>query len=101
MYLFRPVQFHQRLIVTFCNGSFLNIFFKRNLSLYFSALEADEFMNCKKAHEVQAMSEVVAALAQHCRVNQVRTEELLLLILLKEVYVYELYYTNTCPLPYY
>ncbi|XP_042577785.1 methyltransferase-like protein 25 isoform X1 [Cyprinus carpio] len=26
----------------------------------------DEFMNCKKAHEVQAMSEVVASLAKCC-----------------------------------
>ncbi|KAG5267997.1 hypothetical protein AALO_G00228290 [Alosa alosa] len=34
-------------------------------------LDTDEFMNCKKAHEVQAMSEVVALLAQHCRVKQV------------------------------
>ncbi|XDV24743.1 hypothetical protein PO909_028826, partial [Leuciscus waleckii] len=33
----------------------------------------DEFMNCKKAHEVQAMSEVVASLAESCRVKQVRT----------------------------
>ncbi|XDV24742.1 hypothetical protein PO909_028826, partial [Leuciscus waleckii] len=31
----------------------------------------DEFMNCKKAHEVQAMSEVVASLAESCRVKQV------------------------------
>ncbi|KAL1275607.1 hypothetical protein QQF64_035230 [Cirrhinus molitorella] len=31
----------------------------------------DEFMNCKKAHEVQAMSEVVACLAKYCRVKQV------------------------------
>uniref|UniRef100_A0A9J7XV41 Methyltransferase like 25 n=2 Tax=Cyprinus carpio TaxID=7962 RepID=A0A9J7XV41_CYPCA len=31
----------------------------------------DEFMNCKKAHEVQAMSEVVASLAKYCRVKQV------------------------------
>uniref|UniRef100_A0A1A7XUZ0 Methyltransferase like 25 n=1 Tax=Iconisemion striatum TaxID=60296 RepID=A0A1A7XUZ0_9TELE len=34
-------------------------------------LEADEFMNSKKSHEVQCMSEVVASLAQHCGVNQV------------------------------
>lgn len=32
----------------------------------------DEFMNCKKAHEVQAMSEVVASLAKCCRVKQVK-----------------------------
>lgn len=32
----------------------------------------DEFMNCKKAHEVQAMSEVVASLAKYCRVKQVK-----------------------------
>lgn len=31
----------------------------------------DEFMNSKKSHEVQSMSEVVARLAQHCRVKQV------------------------------
>ncbi|XP_051976338.1 methyltransferase-like protein 25 [Xyrauchen texanus] len=31
----------------------------------------DEFMNCKKAHEVQAMSEVVASLAKVCQVEQV------------------------------
>ncbi|XP_062373738.1 methyltransferase-like protein 25 [Sardina pilchardus] len=36
-----------------------------------AALDTDDFMNCKKAHEVQAMSEVVALLAQHCRVKQV------------------------------
>lgn len=35
-------------------------------------LVPDEFMNCKKAHEVQAMSEVVASLAEFCRVKQVR-----------------------------
>ncbi|XP_035002914.2 methyltransferase-like protein 25 isoform X1 [Hippoglossus stenolepis] len=34
-------------------------------------LETDEFMNSKKSHEVQAMSEVVARLAQHCGVKQV------------------------------
>nr|XP_015815023.2 methyltransferase-like protein 25 [Nothobranchius furzeri] len=34
-------------------------------------LEADEFMNSKKSHEVQCMSEVVACLAQHCGVKQV------------------------------
>ncbi|XP_042366871.1 methyltransferase-like protein 25 isoform X2 [Plectropomus leopardus] len=34
-------------------------------------LETDEFMNSKKSHEVQSMSEVVACLAQHCRVKQV------------------------------
>jgi len=33
----------------------------------------DEFMNCKKAHEVRAMSEVVASLAEYCRVKQVGT----------------------------
>ncbi len=32
----------------------------------------DEFMNCKKAHEVKAMSEVVASLAKCCRVKQVK-----------------------------
>lgn len=31
----------------------------------------DEFMNSKKSHEVQSMSEVVAGLAQHCGVKQV------------------------------
>ncbi|RVE56723.1 hypothetical protein OJAV_G00223950 [Oryzias javanicus] len=34
-------------------------------------LEPDEFMNSKKSHEVQSMSEVVARLAQHCGVKQV------------------------------
>lgn len=34
-------------------------------------LEADEFMNSKKSHEVQSMSEVVACLAQNCGVKQV------------------------------
>uniref|UniRef100_UPI0037E7920E probable methyltransferase-like protein 25 n=1 Tax=Semicossyphus pulcher TaxID=241346 RepID=UPI0037E7920E len=34
-------------------------------------LEPDEFMNSKKSHEVQAMSEVVACLAQRCGVKQV------------------------------
>ncbi|KAK2859005.1 hypothetical protein Q5P01_003625 [Channa striata] len=34
-------------------------------------LEPDEFMNSKKAHEVQSMSEVVACLAQCCHVKQV------------------------------
>ncbi|XP_056434576.1 LOW QUALITY PROTEIN: methyltransferase-like protein 25 [Gadus chalcogrammus] len=34
-------------------------------------LEPSEFMNSKKSHEVQFMSEVVSCLAQGCRVNQV------------------------------
>ncbi|XP_041833889.1 methyltransferase-like protein 25 isoform X1 [Melanotaenia boesemani] len=34
-------------------------------------LEPDEFMNSKKSHEVQSMSEVVASLTQHCKVKQV------------------------------
>lgn len=34
-------------------------------------LEADEFMNSKKSHEVQSMSDVVACLAQNCGVKQV------------------------------
>ncbi|KAM8822148.1 putative methyltransferase-like protein 25 isoform 1-T2 [Synchiropus picturatus] len=34
-------------------------------------LEPDDFMNSKKSHEVQSMSEVVAALAARCRVKQV------------------------------
>ncbi|XP_037617234.1 methyltransferase-like protein 25 [Sebastes umbrosus] len=34
-------------------------------------LETDEFMNSKKSHEVQSMSEVVACLAQRCGVKQV------------------------------
>lgn len=34
-------------------------------------LEPDEFMNSKKSHEVQSMSEVVACLAQRCGVKQV------------------------------
>ncbi|XP_071761807.2 putative methyltransferase-like protein 25 [Centroberyx gerrardi] len=36
-----------------------------------AVLEPDEFMNSKKSHEVQSMSEVVARLAQRCRVKQV------------------------------
>ncbi|XP_041709176.2 methyltransferase-like protein 25 isoform X2 [Coregonus clupeaformis] len=36
-----------------------------------AVVETDEFMNSKKSHEVQAMSEVVASLAQHCQVKQV------------------------------
>uniref|UniRef100_A0AAZ3QN61 Methyltransferase domain-containing protein n=1 Tax=Oncorhynchus tshawytscha TaxID=74940 RepID=A0AAZ3QN61_ONCTS len=35
------------------------------------SIAIDEFMNSKKSHEVQAMSEVVASLAQRCRVKQV------------------------------
>lgn len=31
-----------------------------------------EFMNCKKSHEVRAMSEVVNGLAKFCKVKQVR-----------------------------
>ncbi|AWO98091.1 putative methyltransferase-like protein 25 [Scophthalmus maximus] len=34
-------------------------------------LVPDEFMNSKKSHEVQSMSEVVSCLAQHCGVKQV------------------------------
>lgn len=45
------------------------------LNLYYSytdaELEPDEFMNSKKSHEVQSMSEVVACLAERCRVKQV------------------------------
>nr|XP_046193925.1 probable methyltransferase-like protein 25 isoform X2 [Oncorhynchus gorbuscha] len=36
-----------------------------------AVVESDEFMNSKKSHEVQAMSEVVNSLAQRCRVKQV------------------------------
>uniref|UniRef100_A0A8C4IDN8 Methyltransferase like 25 n=1 Tax=Dicentrarchus labrax TaxID=13489 RepID=A0A8C4IDN8_DICLA len=36
-----------------------------------AVLEPDEFMNSKKSHEVQCMSEVVACLAQRCGVKQV------------------------------
>uniref|UniRef100_A0A4W5K736 Methyltransferase like 25 n=1 Tax=Hucho hucho TaxID=62062 RepID=A0A4W5K736_9TELE len=35
-----------------------------------AVVDSDEFMNSKKSHEVQAMSEVVASLAQRCRVKQ-------------------------------
>ncbi|XP_067437405.1 methyltransferase-like protein 25 [Thunnus thynnus] len=35
-------------------------------------LEPDEFMNSKKSHEVQSMSEVVACLAKRCGVKQAR-----------------------------
>ncbi|KAM4570027.1 putative methyltransferase-like protein 25 isoform 2-T2 [Odontesthes bonariensis] len=34
-------------------------------------MEPEEFMNSKKSHEVQSMSEVVACLAEHCGVRQV------------------------------
>ncbi|XP_068611340.1 probable methyltransferase-like protein 25 [Brachionichthys hirsutus] len=34
-------------------------------------LDPDEFMNSKKSHEVQSMSEVVACLARHCGAKQV------------------------------
>lgn len=37
-----------------------------------AVVESEEFMNSKKSHEVQAMSEVVASLAQRCRVKQVK-----------------------------
>ncbi|CAN9508174.1 unnamed protein product [Ophioblennius macclurei] len=36
-----------------------------------AAMEPNEFMNSKKSHEVQSMSEVVARLAQFCGVRQV------------------------------
>lgn len=36
-----------------------------------AAFQTDEFMNCKKSHEVQSMSEVVDLLAQRCQVKQV------------------------------
>ncbi|XP_072311169.1 probable methyltransferase-like protein 25 [Eucyclogobius newberryi] len=36
-----------------------------------AALETDEFMNSKKSHEVQCMSEVVAHLARGCQVKQI------------------------------
>ncbi|XP_055010000.1 methyltransferase-like protein 25 isoform X2 [Boleophthalmus pectinirostris] len=36
-----------------------------------ATLETDEFMNSKKSHEVQCMSEVVAQLAQQCQVTQI------------------------------
>ncbi|XP_072530055.1 probable methyltransferase-like protein 25 [Salminus brasiliensis] len=39
--------------------------------MYDKPLVPDEFMNSKKAHEVPAMSEVVASLAKCCRVKQV------------------------------
>lgn len=35
-------------------------------------VEPDEFMNSKKSHEVQSMSEVVACLAKRCGVKQAR-----------------------------
>lgn len=35
----------------------------------------DEFMNCKKAHEVRATSEVVNGLAKYCKVKQVRMKK--------------------------
>ncbi|XP_066579572.1 putative methyltransferase-like protein 25 isoform X2 [Amia ocellicauda] len=34
-------------------------------------LRTDEFMNSKKSHEVQIMSELVASLTKHCRIQQV------------------------------
>lgn len=39
--------------------------------MFSGPLVPDEFMNSKKAHEVPAMSEVVASLAKCCRVKQV------------------------------
>ena len=48
--------------------------FKITISVFPKAdteTEANEFMNSKKSHEVQSMSEVVSCLAQGCRVNQV------------------------------
>ncbi|XP_034019602.1 methyltransferase-like protein 25 [Thalassophryne amazonica] len=36
-----------------------------------AGLEPDEFMNLKKSHEVQCMSEVVSSLARYCGVKQV------------------------------
>ncbi|KAF7670038.1 hypothetical protein LDENG_00074260 [Lucifuga dentata] len=36
-----------------------------------AVLDPDEFMNFKKSHEVQSMSEVTACLAQHCGAKQV------------------------------
>ncbi|KAM3859049.1 putative methyltransferase-like protein 25 [Diretmus argenteus] len=36
-----------------------------------AVLEPDEFMNSKKSHEVQSMSEVVACLSRRCSVKQV------------------------------
>uniref|UniRef100_A0A3B4A476 Methyltransferase domain-containing protein n=1 Tax=Periophthalmus magnuspinnatus TaxID=409849 RepID=A0A3B4A476_9GOBI len=36
-----------------------------------STTNADEFMNSKKSHEVQCMSEIVAHLAQGCQVKQI------------------------------
>ncbi|KAL0963007.1 hypothetical protein UPYG_G00348300 [Umbra pygmaea] len=36
-----------------------------------AVVEPDEFMNSKKSHEVESMSEVVASLAEKCQVKQV------------------------------
>lgn len=51
------------------------VFFFKKKNLYYSStgaeLEPDEFMNSKKSHEVQSMSEVVARLADYCGVKQV------------------------------
>ncbi|XP_070785256.1 probable methyltransferase-like protein 25 [Enoplosus armatus] len=45
--------------------------FRENREEIGAELEPDEFMNSKKSHEVQSMSEVVACLAQRCGVKQV------------------------------
>ncbi|KAK7886157.1 hypothetical protein WMY93_025778 [Mugilogobius chulae] len=53
--------------------SFDSGLFNRKMQVWeFSAkLETDEFMNTKKSHEVQCMSEVVLHLARRCQVKQV------------------------------
>lgn len=35
-------------------------------------VKSDEFMNMKKSHEVQAMSELISCLADYCGIKQVR-----------------------------
>lgn len=35
-------------------------------------MKPDEFMNLKKSHEVQAMSEVISSVAEYCGIKQVR-----------------------------
>ena len=34
-------------------------------------VKLDEFMNLKKSHEVQAMSELISSIAEYCGIKQV------------------------------
>lgn len=57
-------------LINFCffNSSVL-------ILLYFYSgdnVKPDEFMNLKKSHEVQAMSELISSIADYCGIKQVR-----------------------------